>query len=244
MIKNNFSTRTLYLPNADLRTKYIEYDWEYFSFVELSQAMGRKPSVLNGVSAWPNEVDLITSALSEYKKHGYSNLIKFTGADKAVVQNDFVSPDYEGNPLSGLVDEFVKSDDFTFDKSIGRWDIYNYEKVTLPRIYSPTTISFVSSTPENLDIVANMPNALAEGFVWSDYLEDSKKERLFDKLIIQARCWDCPGTSYNIFFSTSKVMIPGTVSYELGKLVTELKKNISQAVQRQKLTLIYLPQRF
>ena len=114
---NRFSTRTLSLPNADIRTEYIDYDWGYFSLNDLSHMMGRKSLTVNGVLARPNETNLMVNALSEYIKFGKSNLIKFMGADRAIVQNDFISPDYEGNPLSGITESFKKSEDFIFKKA-------------------------------------------------------------------------------------------------------------------------------
>lgn len=226
---NKFSTRTLYLPNADIRTEYIEYDWGYFSLSELPHLMGRKSSMINGVLARPNEEDLMVGILSEYIKFGNSNLIKFIGADRAIVQNDFISPDYEGNPLSGVKEAFKKSNDFTFGKSIGRWDFYNYNKEILPQVYSPSTITFISSDQKDLNLVANLPGALdSNAFLWSDSPEDSNKEEIFDKLIIQARCADCPPVdNYQIYFSTSKVLIPGTAFYPLGKFITDTKKQLA-----------------
>ena len=226
---NKFSTRTLYLPNADIRTEYIEYDWGYFSLSELTDIMGRKSSIRNGALARPDEKDLMVGILSEYIKFGKSNLVKFIGVDRAVVQNDFISPDYEGNPLSGAKESFSKSNDFIFKKNIGRWDFYNYNKDILPQIYSPSAITFISSDQKSLDIVANMPGALdSNAFLWSESPEDSNKEEIFDKLIIQARCADCPPVdSYQIYFSTSKVLIPGTPFYQLGKFVTSMRKHFA-----------------
>lgn len=226
---NKFSTRTLYLPNADIRTENIGYDWGYFSLNDLPHMMGRKSSIINGVLARPNEVDLIVGVLSEYIKFGNSNLVKFTGAEKAVVQNDFVSPDYEGNPLSGVKESFKKSKDFTFKKSIGRWDFYDYSKNILPQIYSPSTVTFISSDPKDLDIAANLPGALdGAAFLWSDFPGDGNNEEIFSKLVIQAECADCPPTeSYQIYFSTSKVLIPGTTFYPLGKFITDVRKHFA-----------------
>ena len=154
-------------------------------------------------------------------------MIKFTGVDKAVVQNDFISPDYESNPLSGLKESFKNSKDFTFNKSIGKWDFYDYNKDILPRIYSPSAITFISSDPKNLHIVANLPGAFEnKAFLWSDYPGYNNKDEIFDKSIIQARCADCPPSeNYQIFFSASKVLIPGTYFYEIGKYITKAKKH-------------------
>ncbi len=227
--KNKFSTRTLSLPNADIRTEYIDYDWGYFSLNDLSHMMGRKSLIVNGVLARPNETDLITSTLSEYIKFGKSNLVKFISADRAIVQNDFISPDYDGNILSGINESFKKSKDFTFKKSIGRWDFYDYNDDVLPQISSPSTITFISSDKNGLDIVANLPGALDNtAFMWSDSPKDGNKEKIFDKFIIQARCADCPPTeNYQIYFSTSKVLIPGKSFYNFGKFINEARKNLS-----------------
>ena len=226
---NKFSTRTLYLPNADIRTEYIEYDWDYFSLSELTDIMGRKSSIRNGVLARPNERDLMVGVLSEYIKFGNSNLVKLIGADRAVVQNDFISPDYEGNPLSGIKESFKKSKDFTFKNSLGKWDFYDYNKDILPQIYSPSTVTFISSDQKELSLVANMPGALdSNAFLWSDSPEDSNKKEIFSKLIIQARCADCPPVdNYQIYFATSKVLIPGTIFYPLGKFITDAKKHFA-----------------
>lgn len=226
---NKFTTRTLYLPNVDVRTEYIEYDWGYFSLNELTDIMGRKSSIKNGIIATPTEKDLMVSILSEYIKFGNSNLIKFIGADRAVVQNDFISPDYEGNTLSGVKEAFNKSNDFAFNKSIGRWDFYDYNEEPLPQIYSPSAITFISTTKEDLAIVANLPGALDNtAFLWSDFPEDGNKEEIFDKHIIQARCSNCPPVdSYQIYFSTSKLLIPGTPFYQLGKFITDLRKHLA-----------------
>ncbi|MAF36420.1 hypothetical protein CL622_04880, partial [archaeon] len=227
--RNKFSTRTLYLPNTDLRTEYIEYDWGYFSLVDLPDAMGRKSSVTNDVLTRTNETNLIVGTLSEYIKFGNSNLVKFTGVDRVIVQNDFVSPDYENNPLSGIEESFTKSKDFTLDKSIGRWDFYGYNKETIPQIYSPSAITFISAGKEDLDIVVNLPGVLdTPSFLRSDYPEDSNNKEIYDKIVIQARCADCPLTdSYQIYFSTSKVLIPGTTFYELGKFITSVRKYLA-----------------
>ena len=227
--RNKFSTRTLYLPNADIRTEYIEYDWGYFSLSELTDIMGRKSSVRNGVLARPRERDLMTGIWSEYIKFGNSNLVKYIGVDRAIVQNDFISPDYEDNPLSDVKESFKKSQDFTFKNSLGKWDFYTYNKNILPQIYSPSTVAFISSDPKNLSLAANLPGALdSNAFLWSDSLEDSNKEEIFDKIIIQARCADCPPTdSYQIYFATSKVLIPGTAFYPLGKFITDLRKHLA-----------------
>lgn len=226
---NKFSTRTLSLPNSDIRTEYIEYDWGYFSLNDLSHMMGRKSLTVNGVLARSDETNLIVSILSEYIKFGNSNLVKFIGADRAVVQNDFISPNYDDNILSGITESFRKSKDFTFKKSAGRWDFYDYNKEVLPQIYSPSTITFISSDKKDLDIVANLPGALDnDAFVRSDYPKDGNKEEIFDKFIIQAKCAECPPTeNYQIYFSTSKVLIPGTVFYEIGKYVNEAKKYLA-----------------
>lgn len=226
---NKFSTRTLYLPNADIRTEYIEYDWGYFSLSELTDIMGRKSSVRNGVLARPNERDSMVGILSEYIKFGNSNLVKFIGVDRVVVQNDFISPDYEGNPLSGIKESFKNSKDFTFNKSLGKWDFYNYNKDILPQIYSPSTVTFISSDQKDLSLAANLPVALnSDAFLWSDSPEDNNKEEIFSKLIIQARCADCPPVdNYQIYFATSKVLIPGTVFYPLSKFVTDTRKHLA-----------------
>lgn len=226
--ESRFSTRTLLLPNSNIRTEYIEYDWGYFSLVVLQNSFSRKPHVISSVLARRNERDLIEGMLSEYVQFGNSNLIKFTGIDKAIVQNDFISPDYEGNPLSGVIEPFEKSQDFTFRNSLGRWDFYNYSKDNLPQIYSPSKVTFVSSLGDDLDLVANLPGALdGDAYLWSEFPDDSKKE-IFDKLVIQARCADCPPSeTYQIYFSTSRVLIPGTIFYDLGKFVTEARKNLA-----------------
>ena len=226
---NKFSTRTLSLPNADIRTEYIDYDWGYFSLNDLSHMMGRKSLTVNGVLARPNETNLIVKALSEYIKFGKSNLTKFIGVDRAIVQNDFISPDYDGNILSGITESFRKSEDFIFKKSIGRWDFYDYNKEVVPQIYSPSTITFISSDKNDLDIVANLPGALDNtAFMWSDSPKDGNKEEIFDKYIIQARCADCPpAENYQIYFSTSKILIPGTNFYKFGRFINEARKNIS-----------------
>lgn len=227
-LDSGFSTRTLLLPNSDIRTEYIEYDWGYFSLVVLQHSLSRKSHVISDVLARTNERDLIEGMLSEYVQFGNSNLIKFTGIDKAIVQNDFVSPDYEGNPLSGATEAFEKSQDFTFKNSLGRWDFYSYEKDSLPQVYSPSKVTFISSLGDDLDLVANLPGALdGDSFLWSEFPDDSKRE-IFDKFVVRARCADCPlSESYQIYFSTSKVLIPGTIFYELGKYVTEARKNLS-----------------
>ncbi len=226
---NKFSTRTLYLPNTDIRTEYIEYDWGYFSLSELTDIMGRKSSVRNGVLARPNEKSLTVGILSEYIKFGNSNLVKFIGADRAIVQNDFISPDYEDNPLSGIKESFKKSQDFTFKNSLGKWDFYDYHKNFLPQIYSPSTVTLISSDQKDLSLVANLPGALdSNAFLWSDSPEDDNKEEIFSKLIIQAQCADCPPVdNYQIYFATSKVLIPGTVFYPLGKFITDARKHLA-----------------
>lgn len=225
---NKFSTRTLLLPNSDIRTEYIEYDWGYFSLVVLQNSLSRKPYVISNVLARSNERDLIEGMLSEYVQFGNSNLVKFTGIDRAIVQSDFISPDYESNPLSGVTESFEKSRDFTFKNSLGKWDFYNYSKDSLPQIYSPSKVTFVSSLGDDLELVANLPGVLdGDAFLWSEFPDDSEKD-IFDKFVVQARCADCPPSeSYQIYFSTSKVLIPGTIFYELGKYVTEAKKNLS-----------------
>lgn len=226
---NKFSTRTLSLPNADIRTEYIDYDWGYFSLNDLSHMMGRRSLTVNGVLARPNETNLIISALSEYIKFEKSNLVKFIGADRAIIQNDFISPNYDGNILSGINKAFKKSRDFSFKKNIGKWDFYDYKENVLPQINSPSTITFISSDKNDLDIVANLPGALDNAaFAWSDSPKDRDKEEIFNKYIIQARCADCPpAENYQIYFSTSKVLIPGTNFYKFGKFVSEARKNIS-----------------
>lgn len=226
---NKFSTRTLSLPNADIRTEYIDYDWGYFSLNDLSHMMGRKSLTVNGVLTRPNETSFIVNALSEYIKFGKSNLIKFMGVDRAIVQNDFISPDYEGNSLSGITESFRKSEDFIFKKSIGRWDFYDYNKEVVPQINSPMTATFISSDKNDLNIAANLPGALDNAaFIWSDSPKDGHKEEIFNKYIIQARCADCPPEEYyQIYFATSKILIPGTIYYKLGRFVNEARKNIS-----------------
>ncbi len=222
--QNKFSTRTLSLPNVDLRTEYVEYDWKYFSLSDLSHMMGRRSFVADGVLARPNERDLITGIQSEYIHFGSSNLLKFTGVDKAILQNDYISPDYEGNPVSGIKDSFKSSHDFSFNNSLGRWDFYNYNKETLPQIYSPEKIAFVSSLGPDLYLAANLPSFSEEdAFVWSDTPADSKKA-IYDKLTIQAACADCPpAESYQIYFAPSKVLRPGRFLYEIGKALTDLR---------------------
>lgn len=225
---SKFSTKTLLLPNSDLRTEYIEYNWGYFSLVVLQNSFSRKTYVINSVLARSNERDLVEGILSEYIQFGNSNLIRFTGIDKAIVQNDFVSPDYEDNPLSGATKSFEKSQDFTFMNSFGEWDFYNYSKNSLPQIYSPSKVTFVSSLGDDLDLVANLPGALdGDAYLWSEFSDNSEKD-IFDKFVIQARCTDCPpAESYQIYFSTSKVLVPGTVFYELGKFMTDARKHLT-----------------
>jgi hypothetical protein len=223
--QNKFSTRVLSIPNADIRTEYIQYDWGYFSLSDLSHIIGRRSLVNNGVLARPNERDFITGMEYEYINFGTSNLIKYTGINSAIVQNDFISPDYEGNPLSGIKDSFKSSKDFSFNKSLGKWDIYNYNEEILPQIYSPTKIAFVSSTSPDLYLVANLPLfTKEEAFVWSDNPADSKKESIYDKFVIQANCTECPpAESYQIYFSPSKQMIPGTFLYAFGKYISKAR---------------------
>ncbi len=225
---SKFSTRVLLLPNSDIRTEYIEYDWGYFSLVVLQNSFSRKNQVVHNVLARSNERDLIKGVLSEYIKFGSSNLIKFTGIDKAVVQNDFISPDYEGNPLSGITESFKKSQDFTFKNTLGKWEFYYYNKDNIPQIYSPSKITFISSLGNDLDLVANLPGVLdGDGYLWSEFLSDSEKE-IFNKFVVQARCSDCPPSeNYQIYFSASKVLVPGTFFYELGKFITNIKSNLA-----------------
>lgn len=219
-----YSSRIFVLPNADLRTRYVEYDWGYFSLVELPHSLTRKPTIFNGLSAWPNEVNLYENILLEYKNFGSSNLVKYTGASRAIVQKDFISPDYEDNPLTGTVSSFEQSSDFVFDKSIGQWDFYNYNSPVLPRIYSPESLSYVYLVnPGSLSKIANL-SVFGESFVLSDYLS-TEESGLYSNFIVEAECAGCNDEkTYDIFFSYSKVFIPGTHIYNIGKLITELKQ--------------------
>lgn len=224
--KNKFSTRTLLLPNADLRTEYIDYGWSYFSVVVLQDSLGRKSNVINGNSASADEKNLINSIYKQYNLYGNSDLIKFTGIDSAVLQNDFISPSHIENTLTELVGNFRNSNDFTFLKSIGQWDFFNYSKESLPVIYSPSTINYVSASGDNLYLIGNLPDIKGDtdSFFWSGSNETSTAEKeIFNRYTIEAACADCPQQqNYPIYLAASKILIPGNKIYEVNRYIEKI----------------------
>jgi hypothetical protein len=227
--KNNFSTRTLYLPNTDTRTDYVEFDWGYFSVNQLTDVLGRKSAVQSGINAWPDEKNFIVNALSEYISFGTSNLAKLLGADMAVIRNDFISPDFEGNILSGINQAITKSPDFVFNKSIGRWDFYTYESEVLPLIFSPSKITFLSVDKEDLGISTHLPTDMGGAFVMSHYSQDASEYPMANKFIFEAKCADCLSTdTYQIYYAPSKFMKPGTMLYNFGKLIKKVRYRLTR----------------
>lgn len=226
---NKFSTRTFYLPELDLRTKYIDYDWGFFSLEALQHLLERKSSMVNGILAQPNEYDLLTSIFTQYSLFGTSDLIRFLGADKTVIQNDFISPDYMENPLTNIKESFRGSNDFTFSKSIGKWDFYSTQTAIVPLIYSPERIMSVSSASDNLYLATRLPDDKHDynSFFWLDSSGQSKllKEDIFNRYVIQAICADCPvAETYPIYATPSKILIPGNKLYEINKAIGKVRK--------------------
>lgn len=252
---DNFSGRTLLVPNTDKGTKLITYTWKYFSLSSIPSILSRESVLINDVILREVEPDIINAIFSELNRNTRSNLLRFTGVDRAIVQNDFTSPETMDYSVKSTNNDVKKSAQFKLSKKVGKWDFYNVlEESTaqeiLPLIYSPVNIAYVSSSVNNLSFSAEIPAAplSSDSFVFfkrGGLSTDVTSINNFNLYILEGVCVDCPQEINLTIDATPPAVLPNSSLYFLSeyfenrdrdklvaqpKLIDFILKNMSKRV--------------
>lgn len=227
---NKFSTRTILIPGLNPDTKYESYNWKYFSLSPVTEILSRKSVIINDVALKGLEVNVLNDLYNQLAE-GNTQILRLTGADRLIIRNDFSAPDTEIYQPQKLIDSIKKNAHFTLYKTIGQWDYYQIKDIPiLPLIFSPSSISFLSSQSEVIKLASELPtNPINEPFLYralenrqniSDYMQ------YISRFTLQGSCVNC--TPERFWYSLSPVfpkVLPGSKLYQIIKLLEEVEKS-------------------
>lgn len=219
---NHFSTRTLMLPQLHDGNKYISYDWKYFSLSSVPSILSRKPVLLNDAVLIGNETGLVNAIYEQLKDSSQSPLLKYTGADAAIVQDDFKvdeSMEYSMGSSKSFINHNPK---FSFDKQIGSWKFFNInDEETKPLVYIPQNFSYIIAETAHLAKVTQTPRFghLSDALVFDHISQTSQLNPLIEyqkiqSLVAQAQCLNCDERKeVNLISSNPPPIMPSNPFY-------------------------------
>lgn len=198
-LASSFSTRTLMLPQLHDGNKYISYDWKYFSLSSIPSMLSRKPVLLNDAVLSGNEPGLVNAIYSQLEESSQSSLLKYTGVDKVIVQDDFVAEESMDFSLSPIKDAIYQEPNSSFKKEIGKWKFFDINDPEMkPLIYIPQSFSYILAETSHLASVTQTPGLpvladalVAEHISKGDKLNPAIDPEKIQNLIIQSQCLNC-----------------------------------------------------
>jgi len=233
---NNFSTRTLSIPEVNSYTSYVAYDWGYFSLSSVPEMLTRESVILNDAYLNKGESDMVNSTYDQLRKTGSSNILPFLGAEEILLMDD-MNPSqnvaYSTKPLINSIRQ-----NFPLKEVFGNWEIYSVtDNNILPLIYLPDEILYVNSTTKNLGTIIDIASISARSAFILD--ENNKiNENLvkgipYSKYILEGYCENCTiSPSYQIPTRAPRIM-PGSRLYPIVKYIDELKlQRINESTQK------------
>lgn len=196
---NNFSTRILMLPQLHDGNKYISYDWKYFSLSSVPSMLSRKSVLLNDAVLVDNETGLVNAIYEQLEDSSQSSLLKYTGAEKAIVQDDFKVDEGMEYSMSSTKNSINYNPKFSFDKQIGNWKFFNInDEETKPLIYIPQNFFYIIAETSHLAKVTQIPGfgTLSDALAFDHISITSQLNPLVEykkiqNLVIQAQCLNC-----------------------------------------------------
>lgn len=196
---NAFSTRTLMAPALDNGSKYISYDWKYFSLSSIPSILSRRPIILNDAVLSDSESGLVNAIYQQLAKSSSSPLLKFTGVDRAIVQDDFKVDeyiDYFSHPTKSAISGITGA---TLYKQAGKWNFFTLPNPeTIPLIYIPESFTYILAETSHLAQASQFPvaSSLADALVFKHISENNTIDLVSSRdkvqnLVIQAQCQNC-----------------------------------------------------
>lgn len=156
---NKFSTRTLLIPNLNPGTKYELYDWKYFSLSTIPSILSRRSVIINDATLRGNEDVLVDSIYTQLLKSGRSNLLSYSGADTAIIRNDFNEKDTLAYNFSKLKTKIESNNQFLLNKQIGQWSFISLNNPdNKPLFYTPKSVTYLLTDPLHFKYMIDIPD--------------------------------------------------------------------------------------
>ncbi|MEK7154664.1 MAG: hypothetical protein AAB697_00885 [Patescibacteria group bacterium] len=196
---NSFSTRTLMLPQLHDGSKYIAYDWKYFSLSSIPSILSRSSVVLNDAVLSGNEPGLVNAIYQQLERFSQSSLLKYTVVDRAVVQDDFRIDESMDYLITPTKESIYREPNTSLSKEAGRWKFFNIRDPEMkPLIYIPQRFSYVLTETTRLAQVTQTPGfpLLSDAFVFKHISKGSVLDPIIDRervqnITIQSECLNC-----------------------------------------------------
>ena len=229
---NNFSTRTLMLPQLNDGNKYIAYAWKYFSLSSVPSMLTRKPVLLNDAALFENEPGLVNSIYQQMATMPHSTLLEYVGVDRVIIQEDFKLDEGMDYSMSLTKNAIYRNPEFLFNKQIGKWKFFDVNNVKMkPLIYIPQSFSYLITETSQLALASQIPgfSPLADALVFQHINKNIQLDSLIkpdrtQNLVIQAKCLNCnENKDINIISSSPPRIMPSNPFYFIIEFIDRQK---------------------
>ena len=229
--RNNFSTRTLMLPQLNDGNKHIAYDWKYFSLSSIPSILSRRPVLLNDAVLSGNESGLVNAIYQQLEKFSQSPLLKYAGVDKVIVQDDFNVDENMDYLISPTKEAILREPNSTAHKDVSKWKFFNInDPETKPLIYIPQSFSYILAETSHLSRISQISGfpSLADAFVFKHISKRSNLDSVIDRgniqnITIQSQCLNCEERQINVARSNPPPISPSNPFYFLIEFIDRQK---------------------
>lgn len=230
--KNHFSSRTLLLPELNKTTGYEIYDWRYLSISTVPSMLTRESTVTDDgyTETVPFEKNFTLAMYNDLYKTGNSKLLPYFGIDQVIVRNDFTGGADWLRKAGEYANIISHNQGFSRKEDMGEWQFYTIKNDNLlPRVYSPSSLSYINVDPYTLENNAKLilPEAPA-GFIFDNGQVRTGNSILnklsYSSFIVQGGCSNCYQPPAAVVLQAPKVM-PDTTFYGVSKLLEKYELN-------------------